>query len=302
MNKKTAIKNQIIILLSIVILAMLFVFIIQKQRLKLFYDLNDKDEMPPHLSSESMPGKTSFQYENDIAQLQLQINDIKFEEKIDRAEDIEDMIENIEESKKDLLVDIENEIKNIKSKYKPFYEELGLSGDEILSLLDILLDERIEGELISRNLLELTFPDDIELEIANFKKEFVNVLGEKTYEELKLYRLTFEDRDMLNGFNELLDDTNKLDRAQIDGYSTAFNSIRRKYFLIPKYVIGETEIDYEENQQASYFGSHPTQEMFDQLKNEYLEKAEELLPEDLFGIFETYYNTKYAVTILSSSE
>lgn len=300
MTIKTSIKSQIIIFLSIVILVMLFVVVFQKHAFEDISEMVAAIDMPNEKvsqDSEPISEEKRLQYENTIAFLKSQI----YELQSPRGMDQNLVPTNSTES----FIDIENERDKFRSKYKPLFEDLGLNIEDSESLLDIFLDQEVEAESIRTNINSMigsgnvdgngipSIIDSIPSIAIDFENEIKEILGETNYEKYQLYEDTYYDRTMLNDFNNLLDDTNQFKNEQIDDLANVFYSIRSKYYDKPTYTIGShshtTETDEEILSKTPYFAL-PEYEKLERMKDEYIEKAEELFSKEQFDMFETYYN------------
>lgn len=306
MTKKKSIKSQIIIFLSIVILVMLFVVVFQKHA---FEDINEKNskvknEMVAAIDtpnekvsqdSEPMSEEKRLQYENTIAQLKSQINELQ-----PTMETDQNSVSKFPSKPSESVLNIEYETKRIRSKYRPLFEDLELTSKDAQLLSDIFLDQIIEGNNVVNRLLTLGPGDEDEIDSINLKEipsickrfedEIKDILGETNYEKYKLYEDTYKDRAMLDTFNSLLDDTDSLSKEQIYDLTEAFYSIREKYYVKYKYNLGNISgISDEESRSKAIYKTLEPMEKIERMGEEYLEKAEDLFSKEQYETFKIYY-------------
>lgn len=278
---------------------MLFVVVFQKHA---FEDINEKVvaiDMPNQKvsqDSEPISEEKRLQYENTNAQLKSQINELQSTRKTDQNL--------VPTNSTESFIDVENERHKFRSKYKPLFEDLGLNIEETESLLDIFLDQEIEADFIRTNINSMigsgnvdgdgipSFIDSIPSIAIDFENQIKEILGETNYEKYQSYEDTYHDRIMLNDFNNLLDDTNQFNNEQIDDLANVFYSIRAQYYDKSTYKIGShshtTDTDEEILSKAPYYAL-PEYEKLERMKDEYIEKAEELFSKEQFDIFETWF-------------
>ena len=293
-------KNRVIIFLSVLLLIMISLFVFQKHPLEPVDSFGTKG-VTTSLDSEPMQNETFLQYENTIAKLKSQISELQSTD--------EKYHDSVQTPSTENFTDIEKEQEKYFLKYTPLFKELGLTSEQSQALIDIFIDQKLEGESIGtkiNSMIEIgdvngdgipTIIDGIAAIAIGFENDIKEILGETNYEKYQLYEDTYEDRLMLNGFNVLLDDADHLEDEQIAQLAKEFYSIRSKYFYKPTYKIGNhshvTGVTDEDILSVSpYYNLDPVKAS-EQMGEEYLEKAKELFSKKQFKIFKTYYNSNF---------
>lgn len=303
---KKAIKSRIIILLSIAIVAMLFVVVLQKHAI-VGNTNNEKTIAKNEITAPIVQSgeKVSQDYgpvSGEKLPIPMEQPPIETDPNLDSEETRES------------LLDIENETKRLYSKYKPFFEDLGLNSEDAELLSGIFLEKMVVGNDLINQIMQLG-QDQIEeekeitLELVpsiceEFDNEIKDILGEANYEKYKNYEDTYEDRMILEGFNSLLDADNSLSKEQIYDLTQELYAIREKYYRKFEYTLGylSGKTSEETREKAIYYKLDGDKKI-EQMGEEYLAKAEEVLSEDQYEQFDIYYNMNYlGVTQSPTSE